>query len=127
MFEYIRMDLQKTTEDLWKNKKELHKGDIVYNYTGDNGSVKFFQILKINDENIKDETVKNKSAEDETVELNPMEVVFSLNLPREVIPGSLIEGKTYVVKNKDVLRKWCFPYPQEEPIYQYAIARKNTP
>lgn len=97
--------LKDKKEYFWqKEKANIHVGDVFYNYSGSQDSVKFYKVVSVSKK---------------TVKCQELETSIAKRSPSYAKPGSPIEGKFYIMKNETIRGEWCCPYFNKETVSQY--------
>ena len=107
----IKDKILETREKFWEKKMgQISVGDIYYNYTQKDGSVRFYSVVS-----------KGKRA----IKCQELETSIAKGSPNFAKPGAPIEGKFYLMKNETIHREWCCPYTESEPVSFYKNSFKK--
>lgn len=98
--------LKEQEKKFWEKKMEqISVGDIYYNYTQKDGSVRFYSVVS-----------KGQKA----IKCQELETHITKRSSKKVQPGAPIEGKFYLMKNETIRGAWCCSYTESEPVSLYS-------
>lgn len=95
--------LKDKKEYFWqKEKANIHVGDVFYNYSGSQGSVKFYKVVSVGKKIVK---------------CQELEAIGT----RYAKPGKPFKGKYFLMKNEMIHGEWCCLYDKKEPVEAFWV------